>query len=55
MEMWIVDFLISNRDRHGQNWGFYYDTETMEILGCRPLFDHYQSRFYHGQAVSKFL
>lgn len=39
-KMWIVDFLISNRDRHGQNWGFFYDTETMEILGCHPLFDH---------------
>lgn len=39
-KMWIVDFLISNRDRHGQNWGFFYDTETMEILRCHPLFDH---------------
>lgn len=39
-KMWIVDFLISNRDRHGQNWGFFYGTETMEILGCHPLFDH---------------
>lgn len=39
-KMWIVDFLISNRDRHGQNWGFFYDTGTMEILGCHPLFDH---------------
>lgn len=39
-KMWIVDFLISNRDRHGQNWGFFYDTETMDILGCHPLFDH---------------
>ena len=39
-KMWIVDFLISNRDRHGQNWGFFYDTETMEILECHPLFDH---------------
>ena len=39
-KMWIVDFLISNRDRHGQNWGFFYDTETMGILGCHPLFDH---------------
>lgn len=27
-------------DRHSQNWGFFYDTETMEILGCHPLFDH---------------
>lgn len=39
-KMWIVDFLISNRDRHGQNWGFFYDMRTMEILGCHPLFDH---------------
>ena len=23
-----------------QNWGFFYDTETMDILGCHPLFDH---------------
>lgn len=39
-KMWIVDYLISNRDRHGQNWGFYYNVETMEILKCHPLFDH---------------
>lgn len=39
-KMWIVDYLISNRDRHGQNWGFFYDLNTMEILGMHPLFDH---------------
>ena len=39
-KMWIVDFLLCNRDRHGQNWGFYYNPKTMEILGCHPLFDH---------------
>lgn len=39
-KMWIVDYLISNRDRHGMNWGFYYDADTMEITGCHPLFDH---------------
>lgn len=38
--MWIVDYLISNRDRHGQNWGFYYDSKTTEILRCHKLFDH---------------
>lgn len=38
--MWIVDYLISNRDRHGQNWGFYYDPKTTEILRCHKLFDH---------------
>ena len=39
-KMCIVDYLISNRDRHGMNWGMFYDAETMEILGCHPLFDH---------------
>ena len=39
-KMWIVDYLLCNRDRHGQNWGFYYDPKTMQILCCHPLFDH---------------
>lgn len=39
-KMWIVDYLISNRDRHGQNWGFYYYPDKMELLRCHPLFDH---------------
>lgn len=39
-KMIIIDYLIANRDRHNQNWGFYYDSETMNILKCHPLFDH---------------
>lgn len=39
-KMWIVDYLIANRDRHGQNAGLYYNNKTMEIVGCHPLFDH---------------
>ena len=31
--MWIVDYLISNPDRHLENWGFYYDPTTTDILG----------------------
>ena len=42
-KMWIVDYLISNRDRHGMNWGFFYNSDTMEILGCHPLYDHNNS------------
>lgn len=38
--MFIVDYLIANPDRHGQNWGIAYDSETMEIFGLHPLFDH---------------
>lgn len=42
-KMWIVDYLISNPDRHGMNWGFFYKADTMEILGCHPLYDHNNS------------
>lgn len=38
--MFIVDYLISNRDRHSQNWGFFYDRDTMEIVSLHKLFDH---------------
>lgn len=39
-KMTIVDYLISNRDRHGQNGGFYYNPHTMKLERCHPLFDH---------------
>lgn len=39
-KMQIVDYLISNRDRHLQNWGFYMDNNTMQVVGLHPLFDH---------------
>ena len=39
-QMWIVDYIISNPDRHGQNWGFYMHAATGEIVRFHPLFDH---------------
>lgn len=39
-KMHIVDYLIANSDRHGMNWGFLYNSDNMEILGCHPLYDH---------------
>lgn len=36
----IVDYLVSNRDRHLGNWGFYMDNNTGEIVGMHPLYDH---------------
>lgn len=37
--MCIVDYLISNPDRHGRNWGFFYD-DSFNLVRCHPLFDH---------------
>ena len=39
-KMMIVDYLIANRDRHGMNWGLYYNADNMQIMGLHPLFDH---------------
>lgn len=36
----VVDYLISNSDRHGQNWGFFMDNTSGRLLGLHPLFDH---------------
>lgn len=39
-KMLVIDYLIANPDRHGQNWGVYYDSATTRVLGLHPLFDH---------------
>ena len=37
-DMFIVDALIGNWDRHNGNWGFLYDTQTDEMT-LAPVFD----------------
>lgn len=39
-KMGIVDYLIANSDRHLGNFGFYYNSEDMQLISCHPLFDH---------------
>lgn len=39
-KMWIVDYLISNVDRHNRNYGYYVDVDTTQVLRPHPLFDH---------------
>ena len=40
LEMLVFDGIIGNIDRHLRNWGFYMDSETTELKGLHPLFDH---------------
>lgn len=35
----IVDFLITNRDRHQNNIGFLRDADTLRLVSCAPVFD----------------
>lgn len=39
-KMNIVDYLLSNSDRHMMNWGFYQNNNTGELICCHPLYDH---------------
>lgn len=36
----VVDYLISNSDRHGGNWGFFMNNFSGQIEDMHPLFDH---------------
>lgn len=42
-KMHIIDYLISNNDRHGQNWGFFVDNESFNLVSLHPLYDHNKS------------
>jgi hypothetical protein len=39
-QMNVVDYLLENSDRHGQNWGFYMENETGNLTKKHPLYDH---------------
>ena len=42
-EMFFLDSIVFNQDRHLGNFGFLVDNETFEIKGFAPLFDYNQS------------
>lgn len=39
-KMFVVDYILSNTDRHDENWGFYMDNETGKLVSMIPLYDH---------------
>lgn len=39
-EMFVLDAVIMNVDRHKNNFGFLVDNRTLDIQGMAPLFDH---------------
>jgi hypothetical protein len=41
----ILNWLISNHDMHAENYGCLYSTETFEIIGIAPSFDHNSALF----------
>ncbi len=48
----VVDYLISNSDRHGGNWGFYMNNQNGKLIEMHPLFDHnnaFDKNFMHAE------
>lgn len=39
-QMFVIDAVILNEDRHKNNFGFIVDNRTQEIVAMAPLFDH---------------
>lgn len=42
----MMDYLITNTDRHFSNFGLLRDPDTLEFIGCAPIFDSGNSMFY---------
>lgn len=38
-EMFVLDYIIRNEDRHTRNFGLIRNVETLEYMGAAPLFD----------------
>ncbi len=47
-DMFVLDAIIMNTDRHFGNFGFLVDTKTNKIVGPAPLFDHGNSLFNYA-------
>lgn len=37
---WVIDYLISNSDRHLGNWGCFVDASTNKLIGMHLMYDH---------------
>lgn len=45
VHMFLVDFIMANRDRHYRNFGFLRNSETLEWEGLAPVYDTGRSLF----------
>lgn len=45
----IVDYLITNRDRHQSNIGFLRDSDTLKIVDIAPIFDSGSTKYLEGE------
>ncbi len=44
----MMDYLVTNTDRHFSNFGLLRDPDTLEFIGCAPIYDSGNSMFYNA-------
>ena len=47
----LTDFILSNTDRHFNNFGFLYNSERREFVSMAPIFDTGNALFYNNEFV----
>jgi hypothetical protein len=52
-KMLTLDYIISNEDRHYNNFGFVRDAETLQWQGLAPIYDSGTSLWYNTRFVGR--
>lgn len=47
----LTDFILTNTDRHFNNFGFLYDPEKHKFAAMAPIYDTGNSLFYHKEFI----
>ena len=47
----LTDFLLTNTDRHFNNFGFLYDEKQHRLVSMAPIFDTGNALFYNEEAI----
>lgn len=48
--MLVLDYLIANEDRHAGNFGVIREVDSLQYVGCAPLYDNGTSLWHNSQA-----
>ncbi|MGN8901034.1 HipA domain-containing protein [Bariatricus sp. HCP28S3_C11] len=47
----LIDFILTNTDRHFNNFGFLYDSRERKLVAMAPIFDTGNALFYNNDII----
>ena len=50
----LTDFILTNTDRHMNNFGVLRDTKTLKFIGMAPIFDSGNSMFWQSPKLPEY-